>query len=241
MVATTKPNPLIKLDPSFRLADAAQIASSIYNMNNSSSTYGIVAAGTTQATATQLNSVYNEVDTVTASTGVNLPLSTGGPNVPYQFTIVINNGANSLSIYGAQGSSDTINGVAGSTALALPVGASALFNSAKGGAWFTGDVGVAGSFAGNITETLVGTGFVQKASATGAGRAGTFNLNGATAVTVTNTTIAITDTVAISLNTAQSAVGAQPHLTTISAGVYFTVVGTANDTSTYNYSIFGVN
>ena len=69
------------------------------------------------------------------------------------------------------------------------------------------------------------------------GKCGTFVCNGVSAVTVSNTSIAITDTVIISLNTVGGTVGAIPHLSTITAGTGFTVVGTASDTSTYNYAI----
>lgn len=134
------------------LTDSNFFRNAILNMNSSSSTYGITATGTTQATATPLGSVLNQVDTVTSNTGVNLPLSTGTHGTPCQWVIVVNNGANALSIYGAQNSTDSINGVAGSTALSLPAGAVALFNSVKGGAWFTGDIGGTASF-GALTAT----------------------------------------------------------------------------------------
>lgn len=66
----------------------------------------------------------------------------------------------------------------------------------------------------------------------------TFVLNGATPVSVANTSVAITDTIPISLNTVGGTVGVQPHIPTITAGTGFTVVGTASDTSTYNYCLF---
>lgn len=69
------------------------------------------------------------------------------------------------------------------------------------------------------------------------GFTGTFVANGASAVTVSNTNVAITDTIAISLNTVGGTVGVQPHVSTITAGTGFTVVCTASDTSTYNYTI----
>lgn len=66
---------------------------------------------------------------------------------------------------------------------------------------------------------------------------GTFVANGATPVTVANANLLITDNVIISLNTVGGTVGAIPHLATITGGTGFTVVGTASDTSTYNYKI----
>lgn len=65
---------------------------------------------------------------------------------------------------------------------------------------------------------------------------GTFIANGTSAVTVANTAIAITDMISISLNTVGGTVGAIPHVATITAGTGFTVVGTASDTSTYNWT-----
>lgn len=69
------------------------------------------------------------------------------------------------------------------------------------------------------------------------GRVGTFVCNGVTPVTVTNTSIAVTDAIIISLNTVGGTVGAVPAVKTITASTGFTVAGTAADTSTYNYAI----
>jgi hypothetical protein len=250
-MSTTKPIELAPSDGGYRLADMGYIRNGLLYMNSGLSTYGIVAAGTTQATATQLNSLLNQVDTVAASTGVNLPYSGGKHSTPCQFCFVTNNGANTLTVYSAQSQSDTINGTAGATGVTQAAGSSVMYFTTKVGAWFspTG-AGAAAAFgaltattigaAGNITETTVGSGFVQKSGA-GTARAGSFTLNGATAVTVTNTTVAITDFIGFSVNTPSGTVGAVPHVSTISAGVYFTVVGTASDTSLYNYTMIGVN
>lgn len=68
------------------------------NGQNYSYQYGITAAGTTQATATQLPAgVYLlEVDTAAASTGVALP-----PCIPGTQVVIYNNGAQTMSIYPA--------------------------------------------------------------------------------------------------------------------------------------------
>lgn len=65
---------------------------------NYSYQYGITAAGTTQATATQLPSGFFlvEVDTAAASTGVNLPTCIPGTQMQ-----LYNNGAQTLTIYPA--------------------------------------------------------------------------------------------------------------------------------------------
>ena len=79
--------------------------------------------------------------------------------------------------------------------------------------------------------------FADKPVSLGNGRYGTFVANGATPVTVSNTNVAITDCIVISLNTVGGTVGVQPHVATITANTGFTVVCTALDTSTYNYCL----
>jgi hypothetical protein len=114
-------------------------------------------------------------------------------------------------------------------------GASASFVMTTGNTTITGTI----TTSGNVTINTVGSGFVQKAGTNG--RAGTFVANGASAVTISNTSVAVTDAVIISLNTVGGTVGVQPHVATITAGTGFTVVCTASDTSTYNYSLIGTN
>lgn len=87
----------------------------------------------------------------------------------------------------------------------------------------------------SLTFTAAASGINLKRGANG--KCGTFVANGTTPVTISNTSIAITDTISISLNTVGGTVGAQPVVATITAGVGFTVVCTDSDTSTYNYAI----
>lgn len=87
-----------------------------------------------------------------------------------------------------------------------------------------------------MTATVSGTaGLIIPQGANGP--CGTFVANGVTPVTISNTSVSITDAIIISLNTVGGTVGVQPHVATITAGVGFTVVCTAVDTSTYNYAI----
>lgn len=88
---------------------------------------------------------------------------------------------------------------------------------------------------GAVPFTVAAQGPTLKRGANG--RVGTFVLNGATPVVVSNTSIAITDAIIISLNTVGGTVGAAPTIQTITAGVGFTVAGTALDTSTMNYCV----
>lgn len=117
-------------------------------------------------------------------------------------------------------------------------------NGASSGEWtrLSLDSGslAAGSFttitaSGALTFTTPSAGIVLKQGANG--KYGTFTVNGATPVNVINSSVSITDTIFPSLNTPNGTVGALPAIQTITAGVGFTVLGTAGDTSTYNYSI----
>lgn len=104
-------------------------------LQTSQGTDGISAAGTTQATATPLTGQINNVTTVAAGTGVNLPSSTGVGGGAALSIVVQNSGANTLIVYPAQGASDTINGQAAATGVQLLPGTVATFNCTTAGAW----------------------------------------------------------------------------------------------------------
>jgi hypothetical protein len=93
---------------------------------------GLIAAGTNQATAIQLQpGMYSfEVDSVPAGAGVAVPRCIAGAS----FTLYNNDPANTLTVYTAIGYADTINN---GTALfgGLSSGASATFFCAKTGSW----------------------------------------------------------------------------------------------------------
>lgn len=67
----------------------------------------------------------------------------------------------------------------------------------------------------------------------------TVTLNGATAVTVTNAVVTANSVINFTLKTVGGTVGAYPTIKTVTPGTGFTVVGTAGDTSTYNYNVMG--
>ncbi len=69
------------------------------------------------------------------------------------------------------------------------------------------------------------------------GKAGTFTCNGTTPVVVATTGFLAGSVVIISLKTVGGTVGALPHLATATPATGFTVVGTASDTSVYNWAI----
>lgn len=99
---------------------------------------GIAAAGTTQATATQLQSgiALFEVDTVGASSGVALPACVAGTEVK-----VYNSTATTLTYYPAianntlTGAQDTINGGTSKAVTSASGGTLTIFTCAKNGAW----------------------------------------------------------------------------------------------------------
>lgn len=64
---------------------------------------------------------------------------------------------------------------------------------------------------------------------------GTFVLNGATPVAVDYPAMALTTVIVPSFNTLGGTQGAAPVVVSITAGVGFSVAGTASDTSTYNW------
>lgn len=88
-------------------------------------------AGGTQAAAFPLagSSRYRVTTVGTAGDSVSLPLAAG------QALVLINASATSMNVFAFNGSSDTINGTAGSTAYALAGGKVAEFFSAGAGAW----------------------------------------------------------------------------------------------------------
>jgi hypothetical protein len=63
--------------------------------------------------------------------------------------------------------------------------------------------------------------------------------NGVTAVTVVAPNVTATSMIIPSLNTPGGTVGAAPVVQTITPGTGFTFLGTASDTSTYNFLILG--
>lgn len=84
------------------------------------------------------------------------------------------------------------------------------------------------------TVTMVGL-----STALAAPIVGTFVNNGVTPVTTANAALTVNSQVLISLKTVGGTVGAIPHLATVTPGTGFTTIGTASDTSTYNYMIIG--
>lgn len=83
---------------------------------NDVSNVAIVAAGTTQASATPLQGKFNNVTTVAASSGVSLPAGAA----PGELVFVRNSGASALAVYPAT-AAGTIGGGAAGAAVSLAV------------------------------------------------------------------------------------------------------------------------
>jgi hypothetical protein len=87
------------------------------------------------------------------------------------------------------------------------------------------------SAAGAVTIQCVAQGYFPNA--------GTFVANGVTPVTIANAAVTASSNISITLKTVGGTVGAIPHVETTTPGTGFTVIGTASDSSTYNYEIRG--
>ena len=100
---------------------------------------GLTAAGTTQANALALNKVINVVTTAAASTGVCLPpaatVGIGG------YVVIFNYGANPINVYGAVGSSDTIDGAAAATGVTLTNALRCEYYVTAAGVWRSAQLG----------------------------------------------------------------------------------------------------
>ena len=107
----------------------------------------LTAAGTTQATALALTSQINTVTTAAASTGVALPAAStvgvGG------YVIVFNAGANPIKVYGVNGGSDTIDGVAGATGVTLTNAKRCIYYVTAANTWISAQLGVVSAFLTN--------------------------------------------------------------------------------------------
>lgn len=88
----------------------------------------LTAAGTDRATALQLAAQVNNLSTVAASTGATLPVGVVGMAI-----WVYNNGANAAQIYAS--GSETINGTAGATGIALANGKTQVFHFTAANTW----------------------------------------------------------------------------------------------------------
>lgn len=90
----------------------------------------LTAAGTTQGTATAIPSDYNVFTTVSAGTGGVLPAAANGRDI-----VVVNKGANTLLVY--PNGTNTIDALAASAALSVPVGGWIRFSAVSTTQWYS--------------------------------------------------------------------------------------------------------
>ena len=212
----------------FRLLDGQGIDTSLAFPQVATEDTITASTTQTQAGAYQLTAPLSRV-TVSASAGnaVALPKA----NLGLEYTI-INDGANAIQVYGNAAAADTINSIATATGISQPAGTKYTYTVTTAGNWITKSAG-----SSIVNETVTGTLTVSGLLALTGGSTGTFVANGATPVTVANTAITTGSIVLVGLNTIGGTVGAIPHVGSIAAGVNFTTVASASDTSTYNYAI----
>jgi len=92
-----------------------------------------------------------------------------------------------------------------------------------------------GTGAATLTGILLGAGV--GAVTTLGWATGTFTCNGVTPVVVADAAVTANSIIIPTLKTVGGTVGAIPAVKTITAGVGFTIAGTASDTSVYNYAV----
>ncbi len=93
---------------------------------------------------------------------------------------------------------------------------------------------------GDVTKFANGAGgYTAPSGITTATHSGTFVCNGVTPVTVADVNVTANSVILATLKTIGGTVGAVPAVKTITPTTGFTIAGSASDSSTYNYTIFG--
>ena len=175
-----------------------------------STTGGITATGSTQATAFALTTSYNVVTIVAASTGVALPTMAAAGLI----CVIVNRGANALLVYPANGSGAAIDGAAANTAVSLPVNTTAVYEASSATQWYTTAFPIT---AGSGTSVVYGNGSVAISSTGVTSVAGTANevavsgSTGAVTISTPSTFVApgtISDTTGMKYSTTTSVAAA---------------------------------
>ena len=115
-----------------------------------SSSNALAAAGTTQSTATPITTQTTRIatSTVGSAIGVALPLAAPGLELA-----IINDTANTVTLFGANGGSDTINDTAGSTGIPLMANSMVVAAASGTGKWYATGIGTGFSPTGVNIET----------------------------------------------------------------------------------------
>lgn len=115
-----------------RMGDMRAVQDAAASLVNRDTQYGLTAlASGLQAGATQINTGHNAFDTVVgANDSGQLPAASPGSTC-----YVANNGAQTLTVFGKSGRTDTINGTAGATGVDQATGVHAVYFCAEEGKW----------------------------------------------------------------------------------------------------------
>lgn len=143
----------------------------ITGLETFSATDAIASAGSTQATGTALTTMVNNVATVTAAQGVNLLAAAAG-----SFEIIVNTGTAAFIGYAQQGSTDTINGMAGSIGVLVPQDGVAFAVGAAAGAINLGVIDA--NKAGYVANTASAAATLSAVSMSGANVLNVINMTG---------------------------------------------------------------
>lgn len=185
----------------------------------------------------QLNTLINQLNAMFANVSVVGDSSVGG-NLAVTGTTALTGNATAAGTLTVTGLTTLNGGLAGGSSANIALNTNKFtVTASSGNTLIAGTLAVTGvaTHTDNIVMATAAKGLVLKQGANG--KCGTFVCNGSTPVTVSNSSIAITDTIIVSLNTVGGTVGAVPAVKTITASTGFTIAGTASDTSTYNYAI----
>lgn len=166
-----------------------------------------IAGGVTTRGGSQANTAFTD----TTDTAANIILAQANVHIgdSWEWTYQNNTNANATL---AGGSGVTLTGVT-----LVPGGASARFLVTYTGAGAVSMVGISQTSPSSVSGTLT--------------------LNGVTPVTVTDSRVTANSSIIVTLKTIGGTVGVYPHIATITPGTGFTILGTASDTSVYNYLI----
>jgi hypothetical protein len=117
------------------------------------------ATAGTQAAAVQLLSMFNRIATAAAGSSAQLPASRPGVSIA-----VVNAGANPVQVFAQNGSTDTINGVAGSTGVSQMQNSVVWYSCVTAGTWLA--QGLGSGYAGQYITYSTQTGITATASGT---------------------------------------------------------------------------
>lgn len=216
----------------FRLIDGNQL-NSVLSTPLLSSQDGITAhAGGGQTNATQLTAVINRVTVaVSGADSVKLPAFQVGLEITIE-----NDAANAVQVFSREVA--TINGSPAATGVSQPAGTYATYRCTTAGQWRVSPA-AAGTFGAITVTSLNGNTVTTGTGVISPTYIGTVTLNGTTPVPVVNTNVTANSIIVFTFKTLGGTLGAYPVVSVKTAAGGFSVLGTALDTSVYNYAIFG--